>query len=123
MKKTDAEIIETIIEVLGIKTKAKFSQDLKYKNVNSINQILSGELGISESFILRATKAYPNLNEMFLRDGVSEVLLDKPKATAQKNLNSYTLNDLPNLFLQFIDNQNKTNEILKELLEEIKKQG
>lgn len=123
MRKTDVEIIEAIMDAFEINTKTNLSRDLGYKNINSINQILNGDLGISENFILRATKAYPNLNEMFLREGVGKVLLDKPKETAQKNLNTYTLNDLPNLFLEFIENQNRTNDILEKLLEEIKKQG
>lgn len=123
MKKTDADILNEVMRAFYIKTKVKFSQDLKYKNVNSINQILKGELKISENFIRRALNAYPTLNEMFLRGRSEEVIINESKAIGQKNLNTFTLNDLPYLFFQLIEKQEETNTILKEILEQQKKQG
>jgi len=68
---------------------------------------------INEPFIDKVMKRYPQVNELYIRGKSDVVLNNKPMGVASANLkHSFTLNDLPVLIIDLIEEQKKTNVLL-----------
>lgn len=123
-KRTDSEIINEVVDSLGIFSISSFAEELGYSNASSIFHMMKnlGGRKINDTFIKRVLKRFPEVNEMFLRNKSDVPLNDTPTSISQSNLNkaSYTLNDLPLIMLDSIKHQKKTNELLRELLDYFK---
>jgi len=119
--KTDGEIVRGVVAALGIMSLQRFAKELGYSNSSSIYHLMKNLNGrkINESFIDKVTARYPQVNELYLR-GKSDVVLDSSKSMkiSSSNLSqSFTLNDLPVLMIDMIDEQKRTNELLNDLLD------
>ena len=113
--KTDAETVRGIVEALGITSLQRFAKELGYSNSSSIYHMMKNQNGrkINESFIDKVLKRYPQVNELYIRGKSDVVLNNKPMGVASANLNhSFTLNDLPVLIIDLIEEQKKTNVLL-----------
>jgi hypothetical protein len=113
--KTDAETVRGIVEALGITSLQRFAKELGYSNSSSIYHMMKNQNGrkINESFIDKVLKRYPQVNELYIRGKSDVVLNNKPMGVASANLkHSFTLNDLPVLIIDLIEEQKKTNVLL-----------
>jgi hypothetical protein len=113
--KTDAETVRGIVEALGITSLQRFAKELGYSNSSSIYHMMKNQNGrkINEPFIDKVMKRYPQVNELYIRGKSDVVLNNKPMGVASANLNhSFTLNDLPVLIIDLIEEQKKTNVLL-----------
>tara|TARA_B110000238_G_C16031628_1_gene397800 strand:- start:106 stop:477 length:372 start_codon:yes stop_codon:yes gene_type:complete len=113
--KTDAETVRGILEALGITSLQRFAKELGYSNSSSIYHMMKNQNGrkINEPFIDKVMKRYPQVNELYIRGKSDVVLNNKPMGVASANLNhSFTLNDLPVLIIDLIEEQKKTNVLL-----------
>ena len=113
--KTDAETVRGIVEALGITSLQRFAKELGYSNSSSIYHMMKNQNGrkINEPFIDKVMKRYPQVNELYIRGKSDVVLNNKPMGVASANLNhSFTLNDLPVLITDLIEEQKKTNVLL-----------
>ena len=113
--KTDAETVRGILEALGITSLQRFAKELGYSNSSSIYHMMKNQNGrkINEQFIDKVMKRYPQVNELYIRGKSDVVLNNKPMGVASANLNhSFTLNDLPVLIIDLIEEQKKTNVLL-----------
>lgn len=113
--KTDAETVRGIVEALGITSLQRFAKELGYSNSSSIYHMMKNQNGrkINEQFIDKVMKRYPQVNELYIRGKSDVVLNNKPMGVASANLNhSFTLNDLPVLIIDLIEEQKKTNVLL-----------
>lgn len=118
--KTDKEIIEGLIEELGFKSTRSFAIKLGYKNGSVIQSILLGYTTgkITDQLIKRIKIEYPNINEKYLKTGELPILFDEEIAQAQNNINiSFALNAIPTLLSGLIEEQKKTNDLLKQILD------
>lgn len=119
--KTDSEIISAVIDALGYNNATAFAKELGYKNGSLILNLIAkrDNKTISENLIGRITSRFENVNEVFLRKGEEPILLNNHQAIAQKNMNyvNYTFNDLPILLANLIKEQQNTNELLQQILD------
>lgn len=116
---TDQEIVQNIVDALGITSLQRFAKELGYSNASSIYHLMKNLNGrkINESFIDKVLGRYPQINELYLRKKSDVILINNPMKTSMENVkNSFTINDLPTLMLDLINEQKKTNELLMELL-------
>ena len=113
---TDAEILKSVIDALKVGSVSAFSEQIGYANPSGVLHILHGQKGrnIGDKLILRITKAYPEVNELYLRRRSDQILIEVP--ILKKDDNSYSFNDLPRLFASLIEEQKKTNALLEQLV-------
>ena len=117
--KTDAEIVKGIVEGLGLTSLQKFAKELGYSNSSSIYHLMKNLNGrkINESFIDKVLKRYPQVNELYIRKKSDVVLINAPMKISTTNLNqNFTLNDMPVLLIDLIEEQKKTNGLLSDIL-------
>ena len=116
-EKTDKAIVLEVIDALGLKSINHFAKELGYSNSSAVFNLLSGKRGrsISEGFIKKVVGRYPRVNEQFLRKKSEVILIEK--ASLNPSPSNYTLNDLPALFIELLQEQKKTNELLKQILD------
>ena len=115
--KSDSEILKEVMDELGITNASHFSRELGYANGSAISNILRGEKGknISEKLIAKITDRYPLVDKLFLRKGEGTILKQNTSIELQGDKTNYTLNDLPELILQLLQEQKRTNEILMKI--------
>lgn len=119
-QKSDKEIMEGLIEELKFKSTRSFAIKLGYKNGSVIQSILLGYATgkITDQLIKRIMHEYPNINEKYLRTGELPILFDEEITQVKNNINlSFALNAIPTLLSGLIEEQKKTNELLKKILE------
>ena len=112
--KTDAEIVKGIVEGLGLTSLQKFAKELGYSNSSSIYHLMKNLNGrkINESFIDKVLERYPQVNELYIRGKSDVVLINAPMKISTTNLNqNFTLNDMPVLLIDLIEEQKKTNDV------------
>ena len=117
--KTDAEIVKGIVEGLGLTSLQKFAKELGYSNSSSIYHLMKNLNGrkINESFIDKVLERYPQVNELYIRKKSDVVLINAPMKISTTNLNqNFTLNDMPVLLIDLIEEQKKTNGLLSDIL-------
>ena len=117
--KTDAEIVKGIVEGLGLTSLQKFAKELGYSNSSSIYHLMKNLNGrkINESFIDKVLERYPQVNELYIRGKSDVVLINAPMKISTTNLNqNFTLNDMPVLLIDLIEEQKKTNGLLSDIL-------
>ncbi|SED09129.1 hypothetical protein SAMN04489761_4244 [Tenacibaculum sp. MAR_2009_124] len=117
--KSDGEILNEVMQELGITNASHFARELGYANGSAISNILRGESGkyISEKLITKITNRYPLVEEFYLRKGEGSVLKEKVSLESHSiNDSNYTLNDLPTLIAELIKEQKRTNELLSEFV-------
>ena len=117
--KTDAEIVKGIVEGLGLTSLQKFAKELGYSNSSSIYHLMKNLNGrkINESFINKVLERYPQVNELYIRKKSDVVLINAPMKISTTNLNqNFTLNDMPVLLIDLIEEQKKTNGLLSDIL-------
>jgi hypothetical protein len=133
-QKTEHAIrLQKVLDILGI-TGNELSKELGYKSASSVYQILEGHQNksISNKMIDKIINKFPQVSYKFLKKGEGNVIVDdSTKAIVQANLfgsshkvsQGLKLNseDLTLITLKKILEENqKTNELLGEILEKIK---
>jgi hypothetical protein len=81
----DSERLETIIKLFKV-TKNNFAKKLGYKSSMSIYNILSGDRPITEDMALRIVKHYPQVNFMYVTQGIGDPLREGFKEQLQENV-------------------------------------
>ena len=113
-KHVDKVILKNVINALGVST-SEFRQNLNYSSNTTIYNVFNEVHGISSDMITRILKAYPEVNEQYLKRGIAKPL--KTNLSTSDNFNLHedlTINEL--LILP------KRIEKLEELVEKLQKQ-
>lgn len=113
-EKKDSEIINEVLDALGISSITSFAKSLGYANGSGLFHVMKNIRGrkISENLIQKITKTYPEINEKFLRKKSEQVLLtNSPTNLEQKE--KYTLEDVPNIMAQTLNELKEIKELIK----------
>ena len=103
-KKTDSEIIQTVIDSLGIKSVSFFATELGYSSPSGIFHVLKPKgRKINSKLILKIRSRFPEINEKFLLKTSEEVFNED-------------IEDVDSI-AALIKEQKKTNFLLKKLID------
>lgn len=93
-KLSDKEIIQNVMDSLGIKS-PEFAKELELSSVTSIYNIKNGVHGISNEMINKIITKYPEVNYLYLKRGQGTPLRNQgADTTIQKNLFSKTTKEI-----------------------------
>lgn len=123
--KTDSEILNQLIEALGL-TANSFAVKLEYKSVASVYHVISGLNQFSQGMHVRILNTFPNVNPDFLKTGEGNPLLDKEDLIHENNMKNIPnsgqngffeeLYSIPSRINKLIRLQEETNSLLSEFL-------
>ncbi|WP_445717923.1 hypothetical protein [Flavobacterium sp.] len=113
-KHVDKVILKNVINALGVKT-SEFRQKLNYSSNTTIYNVFNEVHGISSDMISRIIKAYPEINEMYLKRGIGN-----PLKTTQSTLDSFNLHE--DLTVNELLKLPKRIEMLEELVDKLQNQ-
>jgi hypothetical protein len=117
-KRTDKDIILEIVDAVGENSVSSFSKRIGYASPSALYEVIKGSRGINLYMTKKIKTRYPKVNELFIRGKSDTIIGDGGENEVSSSLTSetYTLNDMPMLMLRFIEAQEKTNELLSQLL-------
>jgi hypothetical protein len=126
-KLTDSDKVLKVIEALELNVNS-FTNKLEYKSPATVAHVVKGVNQLSDGMIVRIINKFTNVNYNFLKNGEGEPLLNEEEKINQTNIfnigepksDMLDFIQLPKKINKLIDQQEITNDLLRELLEQKK---
>jgi plasmid maintenance system antidote protein VapI len=124
---SDSDKVLKVIEALELNVNS-FTNKLEYKSPSTVSHVIKGLNQLSDGMIVRIINKFPNVSYNFLKNGQGEVLLSEEEKINQTNFfnigepksDMFDFIQLPKKIDKLIEQQEITNDLLRELLEQKK---